>query len=168
MMIQKSALSLVLITLFFSLNTPTISSDESTTKKSKMTNLQIVEQMYEGFAAGDMEAILKDVSDTIVWTHPGNPDQIPFAGKFEGKAGVSRFFEIAFEQIDVLEQNIKSLIDGDDKVIVLGYEHMRVKNTGREYKSNWIHMYTLAEGKIVGFEEFIDTAELVFAFNTPQ
>ena len=115
-----------------------------------------------------METILNDMSETIVWTHPGNPNQIPFAGKFEGKAGVSRFFEIAFEQIDVLEQNIKSLIDGDDKVIVLGYEHMRVKNTGREYKSNWIHMYTLADGKIVGFEEFIDTAELVFAFNTPQ
>ena len=108
------------------------------------------------------------MGDGIVWTHPGNPDQIPFAGKFEGKAGVSRFFEIVFEQIDVVEQNIKSYIDGGDNVIVTGYEHMRVKNTGREYRSNWIHMYTLADGKIVAFEEFIDTAELVSAFNSPQ
>ena len=167
-MIKFNTLPVMIIALSCSISLPILSNDEDVIEIKEMTNLQIVKNIYAGFAAGDMETILKDMSETIVWTHPGNPDQIPFAGKFEGKAGVSRFFEIAFEQIDVLEQNIKSLIDGDDKVIVLGYEHMRVKNTGREYKSNWIHMYTLANGKIVGFEEFIDTAELVFAFNTPQ
>ena len=167
-MIKFNTLPVMIIALSCSISLPILSNDEDVIEIKEMTNLQIVKNIYAGFAAGDMETILKDMSETIVWTHPGNPDQIPFAGKFEGKAGVSRFFEIAFEQIDVLEQNIKSLIDGGDKVIVSGYEHMRVKNTGREYKSNWIHMYTLAEGKIVGFEEFIDTAELVFAFNTPQ
>lgn len=167
-MIKYNTLPVMIIALSCSISLPILSNDKDVIEIKEMTNLQIVKNIYAGFAAGDMETILKDMSETIVWTHPGNPNQIPFAGKFEGKAGVSRFFEIAFEQIDVLEQNIKSLIDGGDKVIVLGYEHMRVKNTGREYKSNWIHMYTLADGKIVGFEEFIDTAELVFAFNTPQ
>ena len=167
-MIKYNTLPVMIIALSCSISLPILSNDKDVIEIKEMTNLQIVKNIYAGFAAGDMETILKDMSETIVWTHPGNPNQIPFAGKFEGKAGVSRFFEIAFEQIDVLEQNIKSLIDGGDKVIVLGYEHMRVKNTGREYKSNWIHMYTLADGKIVGFEEFIDTAELFFAFNTPQ
>ncbi len=166
-MIKCNALPILLIALSVSISPPVLSNDEDVIETKQSANLQIVKNIYAGFAAGDMEAVLKDMSETIVWMHPGDPEQIPFAGKFEGKAGVSRFFEIVFEQIDVVEQNIKSYMDGDDSVIVVGYEHMRVKNTGREYKSNWIHMYKLADGKIVAFEEFIDTAALVSAFNTP-
>lgn len=167
-MIKYNTPAIFIIALSFSLSPPVLSNDGDLEAATEGTNLQIVKNVYAGFAAGDMEAVLKDMGGGIVWTHPGDPDQIPFAGTFEGKAGVSRFFEIVFEQIDVLEQNIKSFIDGGDSVIVIGYEHMKVKNTGREYKSNWIHMYTLADGKIVAFEEFIDTAELVSAFNPPQ
>ena len=36
---------------------------------SKMNNLHIVEAIYEGFAAGDMEAILDSMSEDIVWLH---------------------------------------------------------------------------------------------------
>ena len=167
-MIKSNQSVILIIALYCSLSLPVLSNDGDLIEATKATNLQIVKNVYAGFAAGDMEAVLKDMGDGIVWTHPGSSDQIPFAGIFEGKAGVSRFFEIVFEQIDVLEQNIKSYIGGGDNVLVLGYEHMRVKNTGREYKSNWVHMYTLANGKIVAFEEFIDTAELVSAFNPPQ
>ena len=167
-MIKSNQSVILIIALSCSLSLPVLSNDGDLIEATKATNLQIVKNVYAGFAAGDMEVVLKDMGDGIVWTHPGSSDQIPFAGIFEGKAGVSRFFEIVFEQIDVLEQNIKSYIGGGDNVLVLGYEHMRVKNTGREYKSNWVHMYTLANGKIVAFEEFIDTAELVSAFNPPQ
>lgn len=164
-MIKSNPSVILILALSFSLSPLVLSNDGDPVEATEGTNLQIVQNVYAGFAAGDMEAVLKDMGDGIVWTHPGNPDQIPFAGIFEGKAGVSRFFEIVFQNIDVMEQNIKSYIDGGDSVIVTGYEHMRVKNTGREYKSNWIHMYTLSGGKIVAFEEFIDTAELVSAFN---
>lgn len=135
---------------------------------SRMDNARIVEAIYNGFASGDMEAILDSMSEDIVWMHPGNPEQIPFAGKFEGKQGVSRFFEIVFARIDVLEQKIYSFEASGDKVLVLGYEHMRVKDTGKEYQSNWIHMYTLADGQVIMFEEFIDTAALVSAFSADE
>ena len=167
-MIKCYTSAILLIVLSFSISPPVLSGDEDLTAAKDRTNLEIVKNVYDGFAAGDMEAVLKNMSERIIWAHPGNPGQIPFAGEFEGKAGVNRFFEIVFEQIDVMEQNIKSFIDGGDSVIVIGHEHMRVKKTGREYKSNWIHIYTLEDGKIVAFEEFIDTAELVFAFNLPQ
>ena len=68
------------------------------------------------------------------------------------------FFETAFTRIDVLEQTIFSFEASGDKVLVVGYEHMQVKDTGKEYQSNWIHMYTLAAGQVIAFEEFIDTA----------
>lgn len=140
------------------------SSSENNEAMGKMNNLQVVEAIYKGFETGDREAILNSMSEDIVWLHPGKPEQIPFAGRFEGKAGVQRFFDTAFAVIDVLEQKIHSFEASGNKVIVIGYEHMRVKNTGKEYQSNWIHMYTVADGKAVAFEEFIDTAALVAAF----
>jgi uncharacterized protein len=130
-----------------------------------MDNRQVVEAIYKGFETGDMEAILNNMSEEIVWLHPGNPEEIPFAGRFEGKTGVQRFFDTAFAVIDVLEQKIHSFEASGEKVIVIGYEHMRVKTTGKEYQSNWIHMYTVKDGKAVVFEEFIDTAALVAAFD---
>jgi len=133
---------------------------------NNMSNLQVVEAIYKGFESGDMDAILGSMSDDIVWLHPGRPDQIPFAGKFEGTAGVQRFFDTAFSLIAVRDQQIHSFESSGDKVIVIGYEHMRVKSTGKEYQSNWIHMYTVADGKAVAFEEFIDTAALVAAFTS--
>ena len=143
-------------------------SNNGTETTDNMDNLRVVKAIYDGFATGDMEAILGSMSEDIVWLHPGDPEQIPFAGKFEGKAGVVQFFETVFARIDVLEQTIFSFEASGDKVLVLGYEHMLVKNTGKEYQSNWIHMYTLAAGQAIAFEEFIDTAALVSAFSSDE
>ncbi len=131
-----------------------------------MDNRRVVEAIYKGFETGDMDTILASMSDDIVWLHPGKADEIPFAGRFEGKKGVQRFFNTAFSTIDVLEQKVHSFEASGDKVIVLGFEHMRVKATGKEYQSNWIHMYTVKAGQAVMFEEFIDTAALVDAFSS--
>lgn len=143
-------------------------SGEQSEVMSPETNQQTIRKVYDAFGAGDMETILGSMSDDVTWLHPGNPGQIPFAGNFQGKAGVKRFFATVFEQIDVLEQNIYSIEASGDKVFVLGYEHMRVKNTGKEYRSNWIHMYTLDKGRVTMFEEFIDTAALVSAFSADE
>lgn len=136
----------------------------STHDMSEQANIQAVRDIYAGFASGDMNAILANMDETIVWQHPGSGEGIPFAGTFEGKAGVLRFFELAMQSIDVLDQRVLELISDAGRVVVLGYEHMRVKSTGQEYRSNWVHLYTFRNGKIVQFEEFIDTAALRRAF----
>lgn len=145
-----------------------IELNETGNNMSEQANLDAVRSIYAGFAAGDMQAALGSMSDTIIWEHPGTTADIPFAGRFKGKDGVLRFFEIAGQVIDVLDQQIREMIPNESKVAVLGYEHMRVKATGREYKSNWVHLYTFRDGKIVYFEEFIDTAALRRAFATGQ
>ena len=142
-----------------------LSADEGRTEPNHLNNLEIVENVYASFASGDMEASLQNMDEEIVWLHPAEGSGIPFAGRFEGRDGVRRFFEIADQSIDVLDQQVHDLVASGDKVVALGYEHMRVKKNGREYKSNWAHVYSFRNGKIIRFEEFIDTAELAAAFN---
>ena len=91
-MIKYNTLPVMIIALSCSISLPILSNDKDVIEIKEMTNLQIVKNIYAGFAAGDTETILKDMSETIVWTHPGNPNQIPFAGKFEGKSWSQSFF----------------------------------------------------------------------------
>lgn len=142
-----------------------LSANESNLDLNHTKILQIVENIYKNFAAGDIEASLQEMDENIVWEHPAANSGIPFAGTFQGHDGVRRFFSIAMEKIDVLDQQVHDLVASGNKVVALGYEHMRVKKNGREYKSNWAHVYSFKDGKVIRFEEFIDTAEVAAAFN---
>jgi ketosteroid isomerase-like protein len=51
-----------------------------------------------------------------------------------------------------------------DKVVVLGFERVRSRRTGRSYENHWVHAFTLAHGKIVKFREYCDTATVAAAF----
>lgn len=126
-------------------------------------NVAALKQLYAAFGKGDLQAISALMSEQVEWTHPG-PKVIPFAGVFKGHDGVQRFFQIAGERIEVQEQKLHGFMEQGDRVAVLGYERMKVKATGREYQSNWVHLYTLRDARVIRFEEFIDTAALVQAF----
>jgi ketosteroid isomerase-like protein len=120
-------------------------------------NQKLIQQTYAAFERGDVDTIVSLVDDSVVWLVPG-PSIIPFAGRFEGKEGVRRFFRAAVDTLDVLDQKtIESFAEGD-RVLVTGYEHMRVRATGKEFTTRWMHSYRLRNGKIIAFEEFVDTA----------
>jgi len=137
----------------------------STARESQ--NIRTIEKVYKGFETGDIESILALMADDVEWVHPG-PKTIPFAGAFQGKDGVEQFFAIAIEHLDVLDQTVGDLVAHEDRVAAFGSEHMRVKTTGLEYQSNWIHVYTIKDDKIVRFEEYIDTASVAAGFQPDE
>jgi ketosteroid isomerase-like protein len=49
-------------------------------------------------------------------------------------------------------------------VLALGDERMRVKATGRTYETEWAHVFTVREGKVMEFCEYADTAAVAEAF----
>jgi ketosteroid isomerase-like protein len=160
----KQLLSLTILNLM-ALFSGGLMADGENADPNRLSNLEIVENVYASFASGDMDGSLQNMDEDIVWLHPAEGSGIPFAGRFEGRDGVRRFFEIADQSIEVLDQQVHDLVASGDKVVALGYEHMRVRDNGREYKSNWAHIYSFQNGKIIRFEEFIDTAEVAAAFN---
>jgi ketosteroid isomerase-like protein len=135
----------------------------SVARAEDSANVSVLKELYAAFGRGDVAAIGRLMSESVEWVHPG-PKTIPFAGTFKGMEGVQRFFQIAGESIEVKDQKLLGFLEKGDQVAVLGFEHMKVKATGREYQSNWVHLYTLQDGRVVRFEEFIDTAALEAAF----
>lgn len=127
------------------------------------SNLAVVQRLYAAFETGDVEAIAALATDDLEWSIPG-PPTVPFAGMFRGKEGIRRFFTIAVETLNVVEQRLDGFITDGDRVAALGYEDMQVKATGRHYRTTWVHLYTFRDGKIAKFEEFVDTAAQAAAF----
>ena len=126
-------------------------------------NKQLVTQAYESFKSGDIAALLGLLSDDVAWQLP-ETENVPFAGKRSGREQVAQFFQSLGESQDVLQFEPQELIADGDKVVSLGQYKWRVKATGREYGSDWAHVFTVRDGKITGFQEYMDTASAAAAY----
>jgi ketosteroid isomerase-like protein len=130
---------------------------------SEQTNLQIMKEAYAAFGRGDIAAVLS-VQDPNTELESAGPKDIPWAGSFRGHEGAKRYFAAieAEAEIDAFEPH--TFLAQGDKVVVLGFEKVRAKRTGRSYEIHWVHAFTLSNGKITKFREYCDTATVAAAF----
>ena len=129
------------------------------------SHLETVQALYAAFGRGDMPAMLALLAPDIQWDYPPS-DEIPWAGSFRGHDGVNRFFAAIVGSVDFEGFEARRFLTQDDSVVVLGWEKLRVKRTGRTFETHWTHAYTLSNGKITTFREYTDTAAAEAAFRT--
>ena len=125
--------------------------------------LEIVQKLYEAFGRGDLPAILSHLAEDVTWKYLG-PAEIPFGGTRHGKEQVAQFFAAIAGSLEVQDFGVDRFIAQGDMVVALGHERMRVKTTGRTYETQWAHVFTVRDGKIVEFREYADTSAVAQAF----
>jgi len=121
-----------------------------------MSNVDVVRELYAAFARRDMNAILAMLSPDVVLSEPENPFN-PTAGTRRGHAGFMEWARIGREAEDIEQLDLRRLLQSEECVAVVGHMRCRAKNTGKGYESDFVHLVTLREGKIVSFQEFFDT-----------
>ena len=129
---------------------------------SERANAKTVQQVYENFKgknfrSADMQSLLGLYSDDVEWQVP-EMENVRFAGKRRGLKGVREFFSTVANDLEVLQFETQDFIAQGDKVVALGRYSWRVKATGKEFSSEWAHVYTVRDGKIVRFHGYMDTA----------
>jgi hypothetical protein len=62
---------------------------------SEHENRQLVEQAYATFKTGDIPTLLQSMSEDITWQLP-EVENVPFAGKRQGRGAVGEFFSPAY------------------------------------------------------------------------
>lgn len=130
---------------------------------SETTNTQVIQQAYEKFGSGDIPGLLRLLSEDVRWTLP-EIENAPFAGSREGVGKVGEFFTELSAAEDITRFEPLEFIAQNDKVVVLGESAVTAKNTGRSYETDWVHVFTLRDGKITEFTEFFDNAAATRAF----
>ncbi len=130
-------------------------------------NIGVVQRGYEAFGRGDIESLLALLDETITWTTPG-PADLPVAGNRRGRAGVAEFFQTLVATVDIVRFEPKQFVAQGDVVVVLGDDTSRVKATGASIEFEWVHVFTLRDGKIVAFKEYGDVSALVAELRSAQ
>ncbi len=128
-----------------------------------MSNLQIVQDAYGKFGSGDIAGLIGLCSDDVHWQVP-EIENASFGGKRRGHEEVSEFFGLLATEEEITHFEPMEFLVADDKVVVLGISAATVRETGKSYHTEWVHIFTVKEGEIVSFVEFFDNAAATRAF----
>ncbi|MDA8597340.1 nuclear transport factor 2 family protein [Porticoccaceae bacterium] len=124
----------------------------------------IQENIYANFEAGNVEGVMAVLDENIRWTHHGSRDLIPFAGEWNGHAGVGEFFGSFIGGTEPVFVNVKGIVAQGDTVVVLINESYTVKATGKTYVTDVAHIWKVANDKIIAFDELYDSAAIAEAY----
>jgi ketosteroid isomerase-like protein len=130
---------------------------------SEQDNVAVVRRAYENFKGGAIGGILDSLTDDVDWRLP-DMEGVPFSGGRRGREGVGGFFSTLAEAQDSVSFEPREFVAQGDKVVALGTYLWRVKRTGREYGGDWAHVFTVRDGKIAGFHEFMDSGAARVAY----
>ena len=118
----------------------------------------VMDKMFAAFCKGDIAELVATVSIDTLWIYHGT--QIIPKSTFEGKEGVRKFFKNILNKTEIINFEAQEYIVQENKVVVLGREHQRVKRSGRELKQKWVQIYTVENGLITRMEEFATSEAL--------
>jgi uncharacterized protein len=127
---------------------------------SEQQNIDMVRRGYDAFGRGDLDTLMSLFDDNIEWISSG-PDTLPTAGTRRGRSEVAGYCKAVDEVFEIQRFEPKHFIAQGDRVIVLGSETSRIKATGKVLDGEWAHAFTLRNGKVVAFQEYLDTAATV-------
>jgi ketosteroid isomerase-like protein len=121
------------------------------------TPTQIIQQAYDAFGRGDIPALVALVADDVDWEFVG-PADLPYAGRRTTPQQVGEFFH-AIPRADVIHAfEPREFIESGEHLTVLGWEDSTAIESGRRFQSEWTHVFTVRNDKVVRWRGFFDTA----------
>jgi ketosteroid isomerase-like protein len=127
-------------------------------------NITLVQGLYAAFGRGDIAALVAGASPDIDWVVNGSRSDFPTLGAWKGQAGMQQFFDSIAEHQDAKAFSPQEFFAADDRVFVLGHYEWTIRKTGRTVASDWVHVFTIRDGKVAKFREFNDTAAFAQAY----
>jgi uncharacterized protein len=158
---MKTLKNYLFIAALFSITIPAISQENSDSKK----NMSIVEGLYKAFAVGDIPAVLGGLDLNVVWNEAeGNAyaDGNPYIGPDAVLNGVFARIGADHEYFNLKDIVLHEMSNG--KVLATLRYDAKHKN-GNSYNAQVAHLWSLKGGKVVSFQQYVDTKKLSDAFN---
>ena len=129
-----------------------------------MTNLEIIKSTYQGKTSEENGRNLASyVSESISWTEA---EGFPYAGTYIGMEEIAKnvFSRLDSEWIDY-KFTPEGYLTDSDKVVAYGTYSGIYKRTGKSIKARVAHLWKLKDGKIISFEQFVDSQIVNSALN---
>ncbi|MEQ9519640.1 MAG: nuclear transport factor 2 family protein [Parvibaculum sp.] len=127
-------------------------------------NIVQTQNLFTAFGAGDVPSILTFLNDDIRIEFYGPEEIIPYAGMYDGKKEAARFFETVLSSVEIHVFEPEEFLADKDKVVVTGNLHLTARSTGRQIKSDFVHVITMKDGRWSKFRDFMNTVSAAEAF----
>jgi len=122
-----------------------------------MSNTDTLKRGYEAFGRGDLDGATQDFADDIRWENPEAP-QMPNNGVTEGRDAVKQLFGELPNYWESFNLVPDEFIESGETVVVLSHSESKGKQTGKEVKLPWVHVWRFRDGKASEVQALTDTA----------
>jgi ketosteroid isomerase-like protein len=121
-------------------------------------NTDIVRGLYDALAAGDVPGVLAGLDANVEWIEA---ETFPTAGTFTGPDAVlNGVFVPLTTDIDGFRVTPSEFIADGEKVVSIGRYSGAWKATGKPFETDYVHVWTLRDGKAVRFRQYVDSGPL--------
>lgn len=127
-------------------------------------NRAIVNGMYNSFSTGDVPAVLSAMDDNVVWNEAeGNSlaDGNPYRGPDAVLKGVFTRLGDQWENFKLSDIKLHEMTN--DQVLATLRYHGKYIKTGKSINAQAAHLWKLKDGKVVSFQQYVDTEQLANA-----
>lgn len=125
---------------------------------SQRTNLETVEAAYDAFGRGAIEEVLAAMDEEIEWVEAAGG---PYGGIYRGPQQiVENVFAPLAEEWDPFVVGPERFVEDEDTVVAVGTYRGTHAETGRSIEIPFAHALDLEDGRIVRFQQYVDTALL--------
>ena len=121
-----------------------------------MTNLEIIKSTYEGKTSEENgKNLARYVAENISWIEAKG---FPYAGTYVGLADITSnvFARLGSEWLNY-KFTPEDYITNEDRVVAYGTYSGTYKGTGKYFEARAAHLWKLKDGKIISFEQFVDS-----------
>lgn len=127
-----------------------------------MRNLDLLKNIYQLFAEGDMEGVLALWDENIVWNECKGFPFVHGDGIYNGHKdiveGVLAFIPEYYNDFSI---EISDYVDGGERIVMVGYYTGVWKPTRKRFKANATHTWTFKNEKAVAFFQAVDSAAII-------
>lgn len=124
-------------------------------------NEKLLRQAYADFDRGDIDALLAVMSDSIVVRAVGSPLRLDHPGEWHGIEGMKRFLNAILANWTFPSRKVLEVIAQKDTRFVVRSAVTGVhKLTGGRASIERADFVSMANGKVVSYQEIFDTAPL--------
>lgn len=130
----------------------------------KPDNVGVIQSLYDAFAKGDVPGVLAGLDEQVVWNEAENfpyADGNPYIGHDAVVNGVFARIGAEWEYWNLVDMSLSEM--GSDHVFATGRYSAKHKRTGRSINAQFVHVWTLKDGKAMQFQQYADTKQVAAA-----
>ena len=126
-----------------------------------MSSVDLIAGLYEAFGQGDIATVLGGMDPEVRWHeaegNPYAPSGEPFVGP---DAILNGLFAKLGEEWDGFTVHPHTYHDAGDEVTVEARYTGTYKATGKSLDAQVCHVWTIDDGKVAKFQQYVDTGQL--------